>query len=50
LDADAEGGEPRRSAHTTIHREVLQAARQAVFSMRASDEIADDALHLVPMA
>lgn len=47
LDADAAEGEARRSAHTTIHREVLQAARQAVFAMRASEEIGDDAFHLV---
>ena len=40
-------GESRRSAHTLLHREALQAARQAVISMRASDEIGDDAFHQV---
>jgi CPA1 family monovalent cation:H+ antiporter len=40
-------GESRRSAHTGLHREALQAARQVVISMRASDEIGDDAFHQV---
>jgi Na+/H+ antiporter len=35
----------RRSAHTEIHGEALQAARQAVLAMRANDEIGDDAFH-----
>ena len=45
VDADAEPGEARRSAHSEIHRGALQAARQAVLAMRASDEIGDDAFH-----
>jgi CPA1 family monovalent cation:H+ antiporter len=44
-DADPEEGDARRSAHTNIHHEALHAARQAVFAMRASDEIGDDAFH-----
>ena len=44
-DADPEEGEARRSAHGDIHRRALQAARQAVLAMRASDEIGDDAFH-----
>jgi Na+/H+ antiporter len=44
-DADPEEGEARRSAHTSIHRDALQAARHAVLAMRASDEIGDDAFH-----
>ena len=44
-DADPEEGEARRFAHSDIHRRALQAARQAVLAMRASDEIGDDAFH-----
>ena len=44
-DADPEDGEARRSAHGDIHRRALEAARQAVLAMRASDEIGDDAFH-----
>ena len=36
-----------RSAHGDIHRGALQAARQAVLSMRAGDEIGDDAFHRI---
>jgi CPA1 family monovalent cation:H+ antiporter len=45
VDADPEEGEARRFAHGDIHRRALYAARQAVFAMRASDEIGDDAFH-----
>ena len=45
VDADPEEGEARRFAHGDIHRRALHAARQAVFAMRASDEIGDDAFH-----
>src|SRR5204863_2600885 len=45
IDADPEEGEARRFAHSDIHRRALQAARQAVLAMRASDEIGDDAFH-----
>jgi CPA1 family monovalent cation:H+ antiporter len=44
----SDGGDPgdsRRSAHHGIHLRALQAARQAVLAMRASDEIGDDAFH-----
>ena len=34
-------------AHSDVHRGALQAARQAVLAMRASDEIGDDAFHRI---
>jgi CPA1 family monovalent cation:H+ antiporter len=43
--ADAASGESGHAAHTDLHREALQAARQAVHVMRANDEIGDDAFH-----
>jgi CPA1 family monovalent cation:H+ antiporter len=45
-DAD-EAGDGPRSAHSEIHRDALQAARQAVIVMRAADEIGDDAFHQI---
>jgi CPA1 family monovalent cation:H+ antiporter len=45
VDADPEEAESRRFAHSDIHRRALQAARQAVLAMRATDEIGDDAFH-----
>jgi monovalent cation/hydrogen antiporter len=39
--------EARRSAHSDLQGRTLQAARQAVLAMRASDEIGDDAFHQV---
>jgi monovalent cation/hydrogen antiporter len=45
IDANPEDGEGRRFAHGDLHRRALQAARQAVLAMRASDEIGDDAFH-----
>ena len=36
-----------RSAHADIRRGALQAARQTVIAMRDSDEIGDDAFHLL---
>jgi len=36
-----------RSAHADIRRGALQAARQSVLAMRDSDEIGDDAFHLL---
>ena len=44
---DANSGEEdgRRRDHNDAHRRALQAARQAVHAMRASDEIGDDAFH-----
>jgi monovalent cation/hydrogen antiporter len=40
-------GNAAAAAHNEIHRRALQAARQAVLSMRADDEIGDDAFHLI---
>jgi monovalent cation/hydrogen antiporter len=45
VDASPEEGEARRFAHRDIHHRALQAARQAVLAMRASEEIGDDAFH-----
>src|SRR4051794_25274833 len=42
VDGDAEN---KRSTHSSLPREALHAARQAVLAMRASDEIGDDAFH-----
>jgi CPA1 family monovalent cation:H+ antiporter len=36
-----------RVRHVDIHRQAIDAARQAVHAMRASDEIGDDAFHLM---
>jgi CPA1 family monovalent cation:H+ antiporter len=44
-DANPEEGEARRFAHADIRRRALQAARQAVHAMRASEDIGDDAFH-----
>jgi monovalent cation/hydrogen antiporter len=45
VEAKADEGEARRSAHRDLHRRALRAARQAVLAMRASEEIGDDAFH-----
>ena len=45
IDANPGEGEARRLAHHDLHRRALQAARQAVLAMRASEEIGDDAFH-----
>jgi CPA1 family monovalent cation:H+ antiporter len=42
---DAGTGDDAHSAHGAIHRGALTAARGAVFAMRASGEIGDDAFH-----
>jgi len=44
-DANPDKGETRRSEHREAHRRALQAARQEVLAMRASEEIGDDAFH-----
>jgi len=44
VDGSPERG-AKRSAHRDIHRRALQAARQTVLAMRASEEIGDDAFH-----
>jgi CPA1 family monovalent cation:H+ antiporter len=45
VDANPEEGEARRFSHSDIHRRAIAAARHTVFTMRASDEIGDDAFH-----
>lgn len=45
--ADADAGDATSTTHGEIHRAAMQAARQAVLAMRASDEIGDDAFHRV---
>jgi Na+/H+ antiporter len=47
LHATREQGEARRSAHHDIHRRAVDAARHAIFTMRTSEEIGDDAFHRV---
>jgi CPA1 family monovalent cation:H+ antiporter len=42
---DPEAADSRRSAHSDIHRGAIQAARDIVLAMRATDEIGDDAFH-----
>jgi monovalent cation/hydrogen antiporter len=44
-DAIAAQGQGGRPDHVDIHRLAVEAARQAVHAMRASDEIGDDAFH-----
>jgi CPA1 family monovalent cation:H+ antiporter len=46
-DVSPEEGAARRFAHGDLHRRALHAARQAVLALRASDEIGDDAFHLM---
>ena len=43
----AETPGPSGDAHSDVHRGALQAARDAVLAMRASDEIGDDAFHRI---
>jgi monovalent cation/hydrogen antiporter len=45
-ERDAEAG-TSRAAHTDLHRQALNAARQAILTMRANDEIGDDAFHRI---
>jgi CPA1 family monovalent cation:H+ antiporter len=45
--AEADPSDITRSNHRDIYRGALQAARQALLDMRASDEIGDDAFHLM---
>jgi CPA1 family monovalent cation:H+ antiporter len=45
IDVVPAEGEARRVAHRDMHRQALEAARQAVLAMRASEEIGDDAFH-----
>jgi monovalent cation/hydrogen antiporter len=43
--ADGDPANAARPAHGELHRAAVDAARQAVLAMRASDEIGDDAFH-----
>jgi monovalent cation/hydrogen antiporter len=45
--ANADVDSASRSAPGELHRTALKAARQAVFVMRANDEIGDDAFHQI---
>jgi CPA1 family monovalent cation:H+ antiporter len=45
VEANPDEGEAAQFAHSDLHRRALQAARQAVLAMRASEEIGDDAFH-----
>jgi len=42
---DRDTGDGTRVAYGELHRRALEAARQALHAMRASDEIGDDAFH-----
>ena len=46
-EARIDAGEDPRDPHGEIHRNAIQAARQAVFEMRANEEIGDDAFHVI---
>jgi CPA1 family monovalent cation:H+ antiporter len=46
-DADTDSGPSRLADHIDARRRGLQAARGAVHAMRASDEIGDDAFHMM---
>ena len=45
VESNPEEGEGSQFAHNDIHHRAVQAARQAVLTMRANDEIGDDAFH-----
>src|SRR5438093_533798 len=45
--ADGHAGATTRSTHSDLYRGAVQAARHAILAMRASDEIGDDAFHLM---
>ena len=44
-ESTSAAGHERRADHNDFHRDALDAARQAVLAMRASNEIGDDAFH-----
>ena len=44
-DGDPAEGDDNPLAHNDIHRRALHAARQTILTMRANDEIGDDAFH-----
>ncbi len=43
----ADAGDGTRAVHSELHRGAVDAARQAVHTMRANDEIGDDAFHQI---
>ena len=45
--ADSKVNDPTRSAHSELRGRAIEAARQAMLTMRASDEIGDDAFHQI---
>jgi hypothetical protein len=45
--AARQANSPATSAHADLQRRAVDAARQAVLAMRASDEIGDDAFHQI---
>ena len=45
VEDDPAQGDDNQLAHNDIHRRALHAARQAILTMRANDEIGDDAFH-----
>jgi monovalent cation/hydrogen antiporter len=45
LGTAAANSQGRRSRHGEVHQEAIQAARQGVLELRASNEIGDDAFH-----
>jgi CPA1 family monovalent cation:H+ antiporter len=45
--ANTDPGDAPRSAYNEIRRGALQAARQAVLTMRSNNEIGDDAFHQI---
>jgi len=47
LESSVDEGDGSPSAHGDLHRRALQSARQAVLTMRANDEIGDDAFHQI---
>ena len=44
---DVGKGDHARAQHGELHRQAMRAARQALVAMRASNEIGDDAFHLI---
>jgi CPA1 family monovalent cation:H+ antiporter len=44
---EGETNEPMRAEHGALHRNAVNAARDAILAMRASDEIGDDAFHQI---
>ena len=47
LATDRAEGEAIRATHTDLHRRALAAARQTVLDLRASDDIGEDAYHVL---